>query len=256
MDNKTSLIIQQPTVKFFSATVLIVIATAACAQDTVWISKTGKTVPVKDTAQQYNIIYRSSADSQRVKVISYAISGTILNETNYYPYTPRPVRQGTYLYYSNGQLEEIKEYANDRINGYHIRFWENCRQKRKDLYENGKLVSGHCYGMNGADTAWFAYEVAASFPGGTDSLRRFISRYFYYPAAASSASIQGQVRVSFIIDEEGELTAIEVVNSVHPLLDNEAVRLVKRMPRWLPGTIDGKKVKTRFVLPVTFRISE
>lgn len=240
----------------FFVAILAVSFSKTYAQDTVWIGKFGNIVSVKDSAELYKVVYKNPADSQKVKVITFQSDCTMLNESNYYPYTPNPILNGISKYYFNGFLKEIRNYANNRLIGNHITFWENGKQKRKDLYENGKFISGNCYGVDGADTAWFPYELQAQFPGGKDSLFRFINRNFRYPTQAAAENIQGVVKVKFTINTDGALEDIKVVNSVHPILDNEALRLVKLMPRWQPGIMDGKKVKSFFVLPLTFRVNE
>jgi len=64
--------------------------------------------------------------------------------------------------------------------------------------------------------------------------------------------IQGKVFVSFVIQEDGSLTDIAIVRSVHPMLDAEAIRVVQQMPKWKPGRSDGKAVRVSFTLPINF----
>jgi TonB family protein len=226
------------------------------AQDTIWISKKGNIVSSKDSIQRYDIIYKNAADTQQVRVVSFWPDGTISGEANYFPYTLKPVLHGISRRYNYGRLADERMYANGQLNGYHNTFWENGKQRRKDLYENGKFISGNCYGYNDGDTAWFDYEQPASFPGGMDSLRRFVQRHFIYPPLAKAQEIQGIVKVQFIITKDGSLADIAVINSVNSTLANAAIQLVKKMPNWIPAAQDGRLVKMRFILPVTFRLSE
>ena len=68
--------------------------------------------------------------------------------------------------------------------------------------------------------------------------------------------IQGRVLVDFVIDEKGKVTDVKVLRGVDPLLDNEAVRVISASPDWKPGTVRGKKVKSRMSLYVEFRLKE
>ncbi len=93
------------------------------------------------------------------------------------------------------------------------------------------------------------------FPGGPDALLEFMRKNINYPADAREKDIQGRVLVTFIVNKDGSLTEPEVVKSVDPLLDAEALRLISVMPKWKPGTQRGKPVRTKFTLPVNFRLA-
>lgn len=75
-----------------------------------------------------------------------------------------------------------------------------------------------------------------------------------YPPVAIQNNIQGRVVVSFIIEKDGSVSNVELKYGVDPLLDAEALRVVKAMPSWTPGKINGKPVRTLYALPITFRL--
>lgn len=75
-----------------------------------------------------------------------------------------------------------------------------------------------------------------------------------YPQEAVKENISGTVRVRFVIDKRGRVKEAEVVKGVHHLLDAEAVRVVKKSPRWKPGIKDGKPVRVSYVLPISFKM--
>ena len=95
-------------------------------------------------------------------------------------------------------------------------------------------------------------EKMPSFPGGSEALKEYLKKNTMYPNP--DACIQGRVVVVFVVDEKGNLSDVKVARSVEPSLDAEAVRVVKSMPRWNPGMQNGKAVKVRYTLPVTFRL--
>ena len=66
--------------------------------------------------------------------------------------------------------------------------------------------------------------------------------------------ISGKVLLSFVIDRDGSITDAKIVQSVHPLLDAEALRIINAMSKWKPGKKDGKPVKVQFTVPVEFRM--
>lgn len=92
------------------------------------------------------------------------------------------------------------------------------------------------------------------YPGGEKALRSFISREIVYPESAARAGIQGRVYVSFVVQPDGSIDEVRVARSVHPLLDAEAVRVVKKMTGWKPGRQKGKPVKVKFTVPINFSL--
>ena len=99
-------------------------------------------------------------------------------------------------------------------------------------------------------------EQAPSFPGGSSELMSYLSKNIKYPKEAQAAKQEGRVIVQFVITSEGGVADIKVVRGVSPVLDMEALRVVKGMPKWTPGRQDGKAVNVRYTLPVTFRLNK
>lgn len=97
-------------------------------------------------------------------------------------------------------------------------------------------------------------EKPAQFPGGTQAMVKFLSENVMYPAIARQNGIQGRVLCQFIVNKDGSISDVTVVRSVDPSLDKEAIRLIKSMPKWQPGEQRGKLVRTKFTLPISFRL--
>jgi protein TonB len=83
---------------------------------------------------------------------------------------------------------------------------------------------------------------------------KYLSENVNYPSIAVDMNIQGKVLCQFVVNKDGSIVDIEVVRSVHPSLDNEAVRVIKSMPKWSPGKQRGKAVRVKFTLPVNFKL--
>ena len=93
------------------------------------------------------------------------------------------------------------------------------------------------------------------FPGGMEEMMKFLQQNIKYPTEAQEQGKQGRVIVQFVVNKDGSISNDSVVRSVDPLLDAEALRVVRSMPNWKPGKQRGKEVRVRFTLPVSFRLS-
>lgn len=94
------------------------------------------------------------------------------------------------------------------------------------------------------------------FPGGMQAMMKYLSTNVKYPLEAQKKGVSGRVIIQFVVMEDGTLGQEKVVRGVDPLLDEEALRVVKAMPKWTPGVADGKTVKVRFTIPVMFSLSK
>lgn len=91
-------------------------------------------------------------------------------------------------------------------------------------------------------------------PKFSGNIRTFMAENLVYPPVAVENEIEGMVFVAFVIRKDGSITDVEVVKSVDPSLDAEAVRIVKLMPKWIPARNNGKAVNSKFKIPVSFRL--
>ena len=99
-----------------------------------------------------------------------------------------------------------------------------------------------------------AVQEQPEFPGGMEKMYEFMQRTQKYPDMEYEAGIQGKVYVEFVVEKDGRVTDVKLKKGVSDGLDKEAMRLVKAMPPWNPGKMNGKSVKCRFVLPVKFTL--
>ena len=97
-------------------------------------------------------------------------------------------------------------------------------------------------------------EQMPEYPGGLTALMNYLRENIHYPAAAQSAGIEGRVIVSFIVEPNGSVSNVEVVRGVDSNLDQEALRVVRQMPKWKPGKQEGSTVRVKFHLPIKFML--
>lgn len=118
----------------------------------------------------------------------------------------------------------------------------------------GQNVTGTSQNLNIPDEEICnVIDIPASFPGGQAAMMQWLSDNMNYPTSSAEKSVQGRVIVEFVVTKTGQIANVKVARGVDPLLDHEAVRLVKSMPKWAPGMKGDEYVNTRYTLPVTFR---
>jgi Ca-activated chloride channel family protein len=104
------------------------------------------------------------------------------------------------------------------------------------------------------DQVFMTVETMPQFPGGDAAVLEYIKNNLIYPKTAGENGIQGRVVVSFYVETDGSISEVTVIRSVDPELDAEAIRLIKSMPKWTPGTQRGKPVRVKYTIPVAFRL--
>lgn len=137
-----------------------------------------------------------------------------------------------------------------------------------EVYQEGKFSSGVRYDL-GKETPYEnelsgpAYddnqvytivEQQPVFPGGYEAMIEFFKKNIRYPRAARNNGIEGRVFVGFVVNKNGSIGGSTVVKGVHPLLDEEALRVIGLMPDWRPGVQGGKAVNVRFIAPIIFKL--
>ncbi|MBX2978194.1 MAG: energy transducer TonB [Flavobacteriales bacterium] len=104
------------------------------------------------------------------------------------------------------------------------------------------------------DTIFTIVEDQPQFPGGDKALYAFLGKNMKYPAMAQDANIQGTVYVTFEVDKDGQIKDVKVLRGIGGGCDEEAIRVVKSMPKWTPGKQRGKPVRVQYNLPVKFTL--
>lgn len=109
---------------------------------------------------------------------------------------------------------------------------------------------------NTEEQVFTVVEEMPEYPGGMSEFMKFIAKNIKYPADALQGKVEGRVIARFVVCKDGSISDIEIMRSVSPSLDAEAVRVLKLMPKWKPGRQRGKAVPVKFTVPVTFRLEK
>lgn len=105
------------------------------------------------------------------------------------------------------------------------------------------------------DRIYEVVEENAQFPGGDEACFKWLSEHLKYPAICQDQGVQGRVFVSFVVNKDGSIVDVEVKRSPDENLSKEAIRVVKSMPKWKPARQGNRNVRSRFNLPVMFRLN-
>ena len=117
-----------------------------------------------------------------------------------------------------------------------------------------KLVIAEAPQEEIADEVFTIVEVMPSYPGGNTKFYEYISKNLKYPRRALKANVEGKVIVQFLVAQNGDISEVEILKGIGFDCDEEAVRVLQSSPRWIPGQHQGKNVKVKVTLPLTFNI--
>ena len=125
------------------------------------------------------------------------------------------------------------------------------------IHPNGivRRAIEHVFGIPEDTTIYNNVEVMPSYPGDMTECYMFLARQMHYPEEAAEKGIEGRVLIRFVVEKDGRLTNFEVIETPDPLLSDEALRVLKQMPQWIPAKNKGKDVRCRYSMPIQFRLN-
>ena len=205
-------------------------------------------------ATYYKIVAPSETDSSKVIASTFNMSGVIYSIEEYSDYNKHIKSGKSFTYYSNLNFKSIINFKEGKYHDALQTFYESGQIKRFEIYNEGKMLSGKCFGVYGNDTLHFPFEIMARYPGGETAMIQYLKTNVKYPKKARKKEIEGSVHINFLVNKTGDLVKLKVAKSVHPLLDDEALRVVSNMGKWIPGEKDGEKISVYFTLPIKFRL--
>jgi len=160
------------------------------------------------------------------------------------------------LYYSNGAIYSTDTIIENQLEGYVKTYYSDGRLRRDDHYHQGNLLSGHCYNHDGTDTTWYIYYQPPMFPGGEEELHKFLTKNINYPRKASYYEISGTVVIEFVVETDGTIGSFSILTSPSEELSEETLRVLRLMPKWIPGIREGKPAGIKFWMPVKFTLTK
>jgi TonB family protein len=184
--------------------------------------------------------------------------------------------EGAWIAYNKEKnfLEKKTTYKENVKSGRSYIFYETGKLKRMDIYVRDTLGLSTCYDSVGnvincamliesdeifADSvgAFSEIDTLPKFPGEVPALMKFLANNMVYPVNARDNGKQGKVIVKFIVNEDGTINNVIVLSNTTGSVEcaEEAKCVIKKMPKWAPGILNGKKVKVYYTLPISFKLS-
>ncbi|MCE6991900.1 energy transducer TonB [Dyadobacter sp. CY323] len=154
-------------------------------------------------------------------------------------------------FYPSGQLKRQTSFASNRVRDEEFEYYENGQLDTYRKYDNaGRTLEERLYKEDSSPSIFHN----AEFPSGKAAMYDYLSRNIKYPKSLRKRGIEGKVFVSFVVHTDGSLRHVTIFGSPHELLSQEALRVVKSMPKWKPGSRDEKLVAVKYNLPIAFAL--
>lgn len=232
-------------------------------------------------SQSKNGAFKSYYENGKVKSDETYKNGRKIGICKYYyengklqyeeSYNDNGIARGIFnSYYNGGQLESSYTYQDGQKHGVFKEYYEDGKLREDGKYEYGKRIyypkgdnglssneSNNNASINREDGSvkYENTETLAQFQGGNKALMKFINENLRYPVNAAEKGIEGRVTVSFIVNSNGDIVNPQVSKGVDPALDQEAIRIMKSMPKWVPANKNGVNVLSVFTMPILFKLS-
>jgi TonB family protein len=253
-------------------------APMAFSQDTSWYDMRWKEITTRQGAAYFRTKTRTN---DGWAVTDHYLTGSP-QMTGLYADDSQHIRKGEFQWYSNaGRVIHTCTYVDNKEEGKETFYREDGsvemtgtnRQDEKDgpwmaYYPSGKLSGKAVYAKDKQISAEFFLEdgspnkaakvfmKSAEFPGGSDGFLQFLKQNFKYPKAAIKKEIQGTVIVGFMVTKDGKVADLTVIQSVDKRLDEEAVRVIRKAPRWDPAIQGGIPVDSYCKQPIVYRLED
>jgi TonB family protein len=229
--------------------ITILISQKIYSQDTLFFKLSNPWNTVKDLNGKY--IRKCVKENDYFHVWDYNSKNILVTESFYTDTNfTRKLFCHKYFNETRGFLEQSRCYQEGRLHGYFVSYSPAGDTTGYDIFENSTVIKSWRSQPEEAEATFVMNEKFAEFPGGQKAWLEFLSNNLQYPD--SLQNIKGQVILKFVVSPMGIIENVEVIKSLHPILDQEAIRVIRKSPKWKPAKQNGKKVKTIIRQPIGF----
>ena len=232
----------------------LVYAASLLGQDTIFFDIAGKRVSNLSQSEYYQVINKNNLYPNKVVVKEYYRKGKMKSWANYSDYS-KGYKIGKEIKWDieGNRILEI-DYIPLGESGLTRTVWENGKISKMDtvIFSDFVQEKGDTANNTNAGLVYTNSDIYPQFPGGNDAIQKFIDDFGNFPYYAIKNHEEGKVIVSFVVEPDGTLTDVIITKSVCNEIDQEAIRIVKLMPKWVPGKENGEYVRVRIHLPINF----
>lgn len=165
------------------------------------------------------------------------------------------VRTGKFKFYQSSGIVDFEGFYDQNIPTGEWKFYfPNGQMSSLEIYENGNRVKEDFWNEDGTSllNKNTAERILPSFNGGQLLMGDYLKKHLHYPAEATANKVAGKVVVSFCVKEDGSIISPKIEESLGEVFDNEVIKMVNEMPKWLPAKHHNRAVKQMYILPVAF----
>lgn len=253
--------------KIYFTILLIAVVISANAQTTTYFNAKGKEVKSLDKAAYYSIEQEDTTITNRYLERKYSKSGQILSESYYFwtDYNKKQFDGQFKEWYENGYIKKSVKYNRGVIDGRLLECTETGDTIRNNLFTNGSLV----YEEPKKPTYFATYKVSEladnkslgivtkpQFSEGDIALKKYISKKLKYPPSAREANFMGRVVACFVVDFDGKIKEIKIIEGYDRACEDSVIKLVKGMPNFQPATQNGKAIPSQYTLTIDFILTK
>ncbi len=245
--------------------------------DTIFYDRYWSETTIKDSVHFYRIATKLENNykvedyyvSNKIQMIGYVVSLHQDSKTGHFQYFHENgnlssegnfeynEREGTWkYYYENGKIWYQAFYYKGLKNGELKSFYRSGELKRKAKFKLDILVKEKCFDSKVNNADYLPIITDPMFVGGEKAMGKFLSDNIIYPKKAQRDKIEGRVIIRFWVSKNGSIDSIQILSEPQPILDEEAIYVVKKMPLWIPGKADCETIYEYFVLPILFKLDK
>jgi antitoxin component YwqK of YwqJK toxin-antitoxin module len=152
-----------------------------CGQDTTYFDSNWNNVKSLNKAEYYKIVIHNENDTNKVIEKNYFKNGQIRLQKHYSVYKDYILDGSVKEWFKNGKLRKSIDYADGKLNGQLLTYWDNGNKKRIDKFKNDEFINGKCFNSKGIEIEYYNYEILPEYPGGINKLYEYLGKEIKYP---------------------------------------------------------------------------
>lgn len=228
---------------------------AVFGQETTFYDRDWREVKTIEKAAFYRNVFRDKKENI-IGLKYYFVSGQIKYESDKGSFQQDSTMGKLRRWYANGQLHTDENRLNGKLTDTLKTYYENGAAKRIEIWKDAEFIKGECFDLQGKVISHTPYIVEPSYPNGKEDMHHFLSKELKHPKDYLRLRVEGEVHIQFTVLTDGSLANFHVLKATNEEFSKEALRVMKKMPKWSIGYLDGNREAWEYTLPIHFKIEE